>query len=97
MQGTLQNLPSIPTGKRIAVRVTPAAERALQQGHPWLFADAITRQSHQGQPGDLAVIFDRNRNFLAIGLYDPTSVIRVRILQHHQPVLIDQKMITYLA
>ena len=91
MQGAIQNLPPTPNGKRIAMRVNPAAERALRQGHPWLFADAITRQSQQGQPGDLAVIFDRNRKFIAIGLYDPTSVIRVRILQHRQPILIDQQ------
>ena len=90
MQGSIRNLPPIPINKRIAVRVTPAAERALRRGHPWLFTDAITRQSHKGQPGDLAVVFDRYRNFIAIGLYDPTSSIRVRILQHHQPVLIDQ-------
>jgi 23S rRNA (cytosine1962-C5)-methyltransferase len=91
MQGTIRNIPPPPTGKRIAVRVTPAAENAIRRGHPWLFADAITRQSQKGQPGDLAVIFDRNNKFIAIGLYDPTSSIRVRILQHHQQVLIDQQ------
>jgi 23S rRNA (cytosine1962-C5)-methyltransferase len=75
MQVSVRNLPPTPSGKRIALRVTPSAERALRRGHPWLFADAITRQSHEGQPGDLAVIFDRNRNFIAIGLYEPTSSI----------------------
>jgi 23S rRNA (cytosine1962-C5)-methyltransferase len=91
MQGSIRNIPPLPTGKRIALRVTPSAERAIRRGHPWLFADAITRQSQQGQPGDLAVIFSRNNTFVAIGLYDPTSSIRVRILQHHQPVIIDQQ------
>jgi 23S rRNA (cytosine1962-C5)-methyltransferase len=38
----------------------------------------------------LAVIFDRKRRFLAIGLYDPLSPIRVRILQGRQPATIDQ-------
>ena len=93
MQGLSINLPSIPkpTDKRIALRVTSAAERALRHGHPWLFADALTRQSHEGKPGDLAVVFNHHRNFIAIGLYDPTSIIRVRILQHHKPVTIDQQ------
>ena len=93
MQGSSINLPPIPkpADRRIALRVTPAAERALRQGHPWLFANALTRQSHEGQPGDLAVIFDHQRKFIAIGLYDPTSIIRVRILQHHKPVTIDQQ------
>jgi 23S rRNA (cytosine1962-C5)-methyltransferase len=90
MQGPASNLPLIPAPakRRIAMRVTPAAERALRQGHPWLFAEAVQQQSHEGQPGDLAVIFDHQRRFLAIGLYDPTSPIRVRILQHRKPAMI---------
>jgi len=79
-----------PNEKRIALRVAPAAERALRKGHPWLFDDAIRHQSHVGKPGDLAAIFDSKRRFLAIGLYDPHSPIRVRVLQHHEPKLIDQ-------
>lgn len=74
--------------KRIALRVTPAAERAIRQGHPWLFADAIQQQSHQGQAGDTAVIFDRKHRFLAVGLYDPYAPIRVRILHVGDPTLI---------
>ena len=84
----LSQLPS-PTAKRIALRVSAPAERALRQGHPWIFDQAITEQSHEGAPGDLAVIFDNKRRFIAIGLYDPTSFIRVRILQHRQPATID--------
>ena len=79
-----------PSGQRLALRVTPAAQRALRQGHPWLFEQAVTDQRQQGQPGDLAVIFDDQRRFLAIGLYDPTSVIRVRILHRGAPAVINQ-------
>ncbi|MCX6064714.1 MAG: class I SAM-dependent rRNA methyltransferase, partial [Chloroflexi bacterium] len=78
-----------PNAKRIALRISPAAERALRQGHPWIFDQAITEQSQTGSPGDLAVIFDDQRRFLAIGLYDPTSPIRVRILQARQPATIN--------
>jgi 23S rRNA (cytosine1962-C5)-methyltransferase len=81
-------LPS-PASKRIALRVSAPAERAIRQGHPWIFDQAITEQSHEGAPGDLAVIFDNKRQFMAIGLYDPTSSIRVRILQSHQPATIN--------
>lgn len=76
--------------RRIAVHVTRDAERHLRNGHPWLFADSIVRQSHEGNPGDLAVLFDQKRRFLAIGLYDPTSPIRVRVLHHGTPATIDQ-------
>jgi len=109
-----------PADRRIAIRITRAAERTLRQprgagrlrqphpwlfepsirqprgagrllqGHPWLFASSIRQQSHDGRPGDLAVIYDRNDRFLAIGLYDPDSRIRVRILQHREPATIDR-------
>ncbi len=88
IQKNLSTLPR-PAEKRIAIRVTPSAERAIRRGHPWLFADAITKQNQEGNPGDLAVIFDKQRKFLAIGLYDPTSPIRVRIIQHNKPCQID--------
>lgn len=89
----LRKIP-LPAEKRIALRVTQPAARALRKGHPWLFEDAIRKQSHDGQPGDLAVIFDDQRNFLAIGLYDPTSIIRVRVLQHRKPAKINQHWFT---
>ena len=79
-----------PGDRRVALRVTPAAERALRRGHPWLFDRAVCHQSHDGRPGDLAVIFDRRRRFLAIGLYDPCSPLRVRVLQRGEPATIDR-------
>lgn len=86
----IQNMPTMPPPQRLALRITPAAERAIRGGHPWLFADAITRQSGDGRPGDLAVIFDRKGRFLAVGLFDPDSVIRVRVLQQGQPAAINE-------
>ena len=85
---TLPPLPS-PSGQRLALRVTRPAQQALRQGHPWLFDRSIVAQSADGQPGDLAVIFDDRRRFLAIGLFDPASPIRVRVLQHGAPATID--------
>lgn len=79
-----------PSSRRIALRIKPTAERALRNGHPWLFEDAILEQSHEGSPGDLAIVFDKKRRFLAVGLYDPRDSIRVRILQHKKPAPINQ-------
>ena len=89
---TILNLPSLPapSERRLALRVRPAAERALRGGHPWLYADAIRQQSHEGQPGDLGVVFDRQRRFVAIGLYDPLSPLRLRVLQQGRPAPIDR-------
>ncbi|MEL7235683.1 MAG: class I SAM-dependent rRNA methyltransferase, partial [Chloroflexota bacterium] len=65
-----------------AVHVRPAAERALRYGHPWVFEDSIKKLSFEGQPGNIAVIFDQKDRFLAVGLYDPESEIRIKVLQH---------------
>jgi len=76
----LKNVPNA-SDKRMAVSVTAPAQRLIRSGHPWLFENSITKMSHEGNSGDLAVIFDKNRKFLAVGIYDPFSPIRVRILQ----------------
>ena len=86
----IKNIPT-PSDKRIAIRVTSQAERAVRSGHPWLFNKAIQYQSHNGRCGDLAVIFDNKRRFMAIGLYDPDSPMRVRILQHRKSATIDRE------
>lgn len=86
---TLDHIPG-PFQKRLALHVKPAAERALRQGHPWLFDGSIRKQNREGNAGDLAVVFDHRNRFLAIGLYDPFSPIRLRILQHHNPAEINR-------
>jgi 23S rRNA (cytosine1962-C5)-methyltransferase len=86
---SLKSLPR-PSSQNIALRVTPEAEKALLHGHPWLFDQAITYQSHSGLPGDLAIIFNQKRRFLAAGLFDPHSSIRVRVLQARKQASIDR-------
>lgn len=76
--------------ERIAIKISASAEHAITNGHPWLYANAIKHQNKEGKAGDLAVIFDKDRKFLAIGLYDPVSPIRVRILAHSIPVPINE-------
>lgn len=85
----LSDVPA-PGPRRLALHVTPAAERHLRDGHPWLFAGSIRQQSHDGRAGDLAVVFDRKDRFLAVGLYDPEAPIRVRVLQHTTPAPINR-------
>ena len=85
------DLRSLPTSgeRRLAVRVTPDVERHIRAGHPWVYADSITSVSHDGRPGDLAVVFDGKRRFAAIGLWDPSSPIRLRVLHAGRPRTID--------
>jgi 23S rRNA (cytosine1962-C5)-methyltransferase len=84
----LDHIPG-PSTKRIAFRIKKTAERTIRNGHPWLFDRSIIEQSHEGRPGDFGVIFDHKRAFLAIGLYDPFSPIRLRILKSHTPTPIN--------
>ena len=74
---------------RLRLRVTATAETILRGGHPWLFADSIRAQNRAGQTGELAVIYDRHDKFLAVGLYDPDSPLRVRVLHAGKPVTVD--------
>jgi 23S rRNA (cytosine1962-C5)-methyltransferase len=75
--------------KRLHLRLRPAAETQVRSGHPWVFADSVREQNRDGTAGELAVIFDRNDNFLAMGLYDPDSPIRVRIIHRGKPANIN--------
>lgn len=81
----LDHLPVVGE-RRVAVRMTDEGRRWVRSGHPWLFEDSITSTSPDGQPGDIAIVFDKKRRFQAIGLYDPASPIRVRILHHGEQV-----------
>jgi 23S rRNA (cytosine1962-C5)-methyltransferase len=75
---------------RLRLRITATAETILRGGHPWLFAESIREQNRDGQSGELAVIYDRKDRFLAVGLFDPESPLRVRVLHAGKPVNIDE-------
>ena len=74
---------------RLRLRVTAAAESAIRSGHPWVYDNSIREQNRAGTAGELAVVFDRRDRFLALGLYDPLSPIRLRVLHHGKPATAD--------
>lgn len=74
---------------RLRLRVSPVAESNLRAGHPWLFADSIRDQNRPGTAGELGVVYDRQDKFLAVGLFDPNSPIRLRVLHAGKPLTID--------
>jgi 23S rRNA (cytosine1962-C5)-methyltransferase len=84
----LGSLP-LPDERRIAVRLTPDARRQVRGGHPWVFETSITSVNREGESGDVAVVFDDDRRFLAIGLWDPESPIRLRVLHQGKPTPLD--------
>lgn len=74
---------------RLRLRITAAAENYVRYGHPWVFADSVREQNRDGASGELAVIYDRKDKFLAAGLFDPDSPIRVRVLHAGKPQTLD--------
>jgi 23S rRNA (cytosine1962-C5)-methyltransferase len=64
----------------------------VRKEHPWVFEDSIVKQSQDGKAGDLAIIYDQKKNkLMAIGLYDPFSPIRIKVLQFKKPATINQE------
>lgn len=88
------DFPEIPVNK-IAFKLKPNAEILVKKGHPWIFDNSIIKQNKEGKSGDLAVIFDGRKNkFLACGFYDPSSPIRIKILQANKPVNVNKEWFT---
>ncbi|MGH7870975.1 MAG: class I SAM-dependent rRNA methyltransferase [Candidatus Binatia bacterium] len=55
-------------------------ERPILNGHPWVFSGAIENIDGNADDLGLADVFDCKKNWLARGLYNPKSQIRLRLL-----------------
>ncbi len=83
------------TPDRLATRLTPQGERILRSGHPWLFDGAVDSVKGEGKAGDLNIVFDRKKDrCIGVGLYDPDSPIRIRVLHSGGPTRIDEAFFT---
>lgn len=75
---------------RIAVKLSTVGERNVKQAHPWIFSESIVKVNKEGNSGDIAIIFSYKKNtVLGLGLYDPDSPIRIKMLHHGGGVAID--------
>lgn len=77
------------TGRNVAVRITPDAVRQVRGGSPWVYDGSIDSVNFDAPPGAVAVLFDRKREFVGLGLYDPASPIRVKVLTTGERVDVD--------
>ena len=66
----------------IAIKLNKAAEKAVKQGHPWVFEQSIEKGPDKAAAaGSLCVLFDqRNNKPFAFGLWDPNEIIRIKII-----------------
>lgn len=65
---------------RISLHVSRAAARAVSSGERWVYQEAVLRTRGDGAAGDLAILYGPDDKPFAIGLYDPDSALRVRVL-----------------
>lgn len=75
--------------ENISVQLAPPVVRAVKKGHPWIFDKGILSQNKTAQPGDLAILYDQKRKFVGIGLFDPESPIKIRVLHRGKPLTLD--------
>lgn len=78
---------SLPVMK---MRLYPRAEVAVRGGHPWVFAESIKEANREGQAGEAVAVYDRRDRLLAVGLYDPDSPIRIRVVHVGSPARLDR-------
>ncbi len=73
------------------IRIDERCEYRLRRGMPWIF-DKYCHLDGEASAGDLVAVYNRRDKCIAIGLHDPYSPIRVRILG--QKCIFDE---TYIA
>jgi 23S rRNA (cytosine1962-C5)-methyltransferase len=75
---------------RIKIKVSKSLQGKIRKGFPWVHYYQLNNRKVSGKAGDLGVVYDSDNRFLAIGLFDPFSDIRLRILQTRNPREIDE-------
>jgi 23S rRNA (cytosine1962-C5)-methyltransferase len=60
--------------------LSPGKEKAVLNGHPWIFSGAIKKEPQDARPGDLVDVLDSKSKFIARGYINPLSQIRIRVL-----------------
>lgn len=82
----------------IAVKLKPSSEKILlQSAHPWVYSDSIDSMNREGNAGDIAIIFRQKTNkVMGVGLYDPHSPIKIKMLHYYGGTKIDKPFLAKL-
>lgn len=75
-----------PTGK---ILLTRRIDHNCENGHPWVYRNAIEEMKGNCKPGDIVDVFNQRRQFVGRGYYNPKSLITVRLLAR-EPIPIDE-------
>jgi 23S rRNA (cytosine1962-C5)-methyltransferase len=72
------------------IQLQKGKEKAVYQGHPWLFSGAIKQVIGRPQSGEIVRVVDAQDQWLAYGYYHRTSRVAVRLLEWNEEVLPDE-------
>ncbi len=64
----------------LQVYLKQGREAPVRRGHPWIFSGAIERTHGDADNVGSADVFDCKKSWIARGLYNPSSQIRIRVL-----------------
>jgi 23S rRNA (cytosine1962-C5)-methyltransferase len=84
---------------RATVTLRKPLERAVRSGHPWVFRDALAQPPALAD-GAIVLVRGRDRRPLALGFWDSTSAIAVRVIgdEHASPeAVVDERLRATLA
>ena len=69
----------------IKIKISKMLQRKILKGYPWVFSYQIKNQLPEGKSENMAVIYDHNNRFLAMGLWDPNANLCFRVLSLGKP------------
>jgi 23S rRNA (cytosine1962-C5)-methyltransferase len=73
------------------VVLKPRRARPLYGRHPWVYAGAIAAAAGQPADGDVVDVVSHTGNFVARGIYNSQSKIRVRLYSWSEEVAVDER------
>lgn len=72
------------------VILKPGREKPAKNRHPWIFSGAISRVEGNPANGDVVDVWNNRARFVARGIYNEKSQIRVRLLTWNPNDMIDE-------
>ncbi|MGY6561907.1 MAG: class I SAM-dependent rRNA methyltransferase [Luteibaculaceae bacterium] len=63
-----------------SLKLKPGKEQSILRGHPWIFSGALFPLAQPVPNGSLVTVLDHKNNFIALGHYQDSGSITVRIL-----------------
>ncbi len=69
----------------IKIKISKTLQSKIRKGYPWVFKYQVQNQIPEGKQENLAVVYDHQNHFLAMGLWDPHSDLCFRVLNLGKP------------